>query len=89
MKDGWLWLSILKMQASPSPMSMTPAFSPGPQITRGPLVGNLPQVHLRGFVGAVLGPHHREDAQFDVVGLAAQPVRTTWYSSGLRPYSAR
>ena len=46
MKLGWLWLSILKMQASfvpsgPSPMSTTPAFSPGPQITRGPVVGNL------------------------------------------------
>ena len=41
MKLGWLWLSILKMQASPSSMSMTPAFSPGPQITRGPLVGNF------------------------------------------------
>ena len=43
MKLGWLWLSILKMQASPSSMSMTPAFSPGPQMTRGPLVGNLPR----------------------------------------------
>ena len=46
MKLGWLWLSILKMHASlvpsgPSPMSTTPAFSPGPQITRGPVVGNL------------------------------------------------
>src|SRR6266536_1165475 len=39
MNEGWLWLSILKTTASPSPMSMTPALSPGPQITRGPLVG--------------------------------------------------
>src|ERR687884_147677 len=41
MKDGWLWLSILKTTASPSPISTTPAFSPGPQITRGPDVGSF------------------------------------------------
>ncbi len=46
MKDGWLWLSILKTAASPSPMSITPAFSPGPQITRGPVVGSR-RNHLR------------------------------------------
>ena len=41
MKDGWLWLSILNTQASPPPMSMTPAFSPGPLMTQGALVGSL------------------------------------------------
>src|SRR3954468_7949552 len=41
MKDGWLWLSILNTTASPSPISITPAFSPGPQITRGPSVGSV------------------------------------------------
>src|SRR5271165_794870 len=41
MKDGWLWLSILKTTASPSPISTTPAFSPGPQMTCGPEVGNV------------------------------------------------
>src|SRR6202521_3265077 len=41
MNEGWLWLSILKTTASPSPISMTPAFSPGPQITLGPLVGSV------------------------------------------------
>src|SRR5580692_10414664 len=30
MNDGWLWDSILKAHAQPSPMSMMPAFSPGP-----------------------------------------------------------
>src|SRR5262245_15122833 len=40
MKLGWLWLSILKTAAWPSPMSITPAFSPGPQMTRGPVVGS-------------------------------------------------
>ncbi len=37
---GWLWDSILKTQASPSPMSTAPAFSPGPWSTRGPVVGS-------------------------------------------------
>src|SRR5262249_891830 len=41
MKDGWLCDSILNATASPSPMSTTPAFSPGPWITRGPVVGNV------------------------------------------------
>src|ERR1700712_1844783 len=41
MNEGWLWLSILKMQASPSPMSITPAFSPGPWITHDALVGSF------------------------------------------------
>src|SRR5579884_2804164 len=41
MNDGWLWLSILKTTASPSPIWTTPAFSPGPQMTRGPSVGNV------------------------------------------------
>ena len=41
MNEGWLWLSILKTTASPSPISTTPAFSPGPQITRGPVVGRV------------------------------------------------
>src|SRR5436305_1053105 len=40
MKDGWLCDSILKTAANPSPMSTTPAFSPGPWMTRGPLVGS-------------------------------------------------
>src|SRR5580704_5768402 len=41
MKLGWLWLSILNTTASPSPISMTPAFSPGPWITQGALVGSV------------------------------------------------
>src|SRR5277367_3624075 len=40
MKLGWLCDSILKTAAKPSPMSTTPAFSPGPWITRAPLVGS-------------------------------------------------
>ena len=40
MKLGWLWLSILNTAARPSPISTTPAFSPGPWITHGALVGS-------------------------------------------------
>src|SRR5246500_5508315 len=38
--DGWLCDSILKAQAQPSPMSMIPAFSPGPCTTRLLRVGS-------------------------------------------------
>src|ERR1700677_3381488 len=41
MNEGWLWLSILKTTASPSPISTIPAFSPGPQMRRGPVVGSV------------------------------------------------
>ena len=36
-----MWLSILKTTQSPSPMSTTPAFSPGPWMTCGPVVGSV------------------------------------------------
>ena len=39
MNEGWLWLSILKTTAQPSPMSTAPAFSPGPWRTPGPVWG--------------------------------------------------
>ena len=41
MNEGWLWDSILKTAASPSPISTAPAFSPGPCSTRGPRVGSF------------------------------------------------
>ncbi len=37
--EGWLCDSILKAQAQPSPMSIMPAFSPGPCTTRRLRVG--------------------------------------------------
>src|SRR5205823_10480260 len=37
---GWLWLSTLNATASPSPRSITPAFSPGPCRTRSPEEGS-------------------------------------------------
>ena len=39
-RDGWLWLSTLNATASPSPRSITPAFSPGPCSTRSPALGS-------------------------------------------------
>src|SRR5215831_16973402 len=41
MNEGWLCDSILKAQAQPSPISMMPAFSPGPCTTRRLRVGSL------------------------------------------------
>src|SRR5229473_3967852 len=41
MNEGWLCDSILKAQAHPSPMSMMPAFSPGPCTTSLLRVGSL------------------------------------------------
>src|SRR5215813_12931745 len=41
MNEGWLCDSILNAQAHPSPMSMIPAFSPGPCTTSLLRVGNL------------------------------------------------
>jgi hypothetical protein len=38
---GWLWDSILKATARPSPIEMTPAFSPGPATTPSPAVGSV------------------------------------------------
>ena len=68
--------SILKAQAQPSPMSMMPAFSPGPWTTRRTValasVGRRLQVHARGFVGAVLAPHHAVNAEFGEGWGAAQ-----------------
>ena len=71
MKDGWLWDSILKTMTWPSPMSMIPAFSPGPWTTFLARGRELLEVDLGALVAAVLGPHGREDAELGQVGLAA------------------
>ena len=85
MKEGWLWLSILNTTASPSPMSTTPAFSPGPWITCGPLVGSWLSHTRRGFVGAVLAPHDREDAELGQRGLAAEDLEQPLVFVGREP----
>ena len=58
--------------AQPSPRSTTPAFSPGPWITRGARGRQRLQPEPRGLVGAVLRPHHREDAELRHRRLAAE-----------------
>jgi hypothetical protein len=59
----------------------------GPQITWGPWWGTCRGASC-GLVGAVLGPHHREHAQLDVVGLAVQAPDDEVVFVGFRPYSA-
>ena len=72
MKLGWLCDSILKTAAKPSPMSTTPAFSPGPWMTRGPFVGRRRRWTRLRLVRAVLAPHHAEDAELGVRRRAAE-----------------
>src|SRR6218665_1122421 len=88
MKDGWLWLSILKMQASPSSMSITPAFSPGPQMTRSPVVGNLPRWILDDLYEQCSDHITEKTPSSTWLGSRPSRSRTTWYSFGARPYSA-
>ena len=75
----------LEDEARPSPMSITPAFSPGPWMTHGALVGSVAQCMLRGFVGAVLVPHRREDAELGEGRLAADQVQDALVFVGLQP----
>src|SRR6478735_5266228 len=88
MKLGWLWLSILNTTASPSPMSMTPAFSPGPWITQGALVGRLRRCTLEDLYEQC--SFHIAEKMPSSVKLGSRPIksRMRWYSSGLRPCSA-
>src|SRR3954471_13466502 len=88
MKDGWLWDSILKMAASPSPISITPAFSPGPCSTQGALVGSF-------FRCALVDLYEQCSLHITLntpssTRLASRPssVLMRAYSSGLRPCSA-
>src|SRR5579859_5318768 len=85
MKDGWLWLSILKMAARPSPISITPAFSPGPQITHGAVVGRVFS-HFFELLYEQCSDHITEKMPSSV-RLGSRPMisSTSLYSSGLRP----
>src|SRR5580700_5555878 len=88
MNEGWLWLSILKTQASPSPMSMTPAFSPGPWMTQGALVGSVRRWILEDLYEQC--SFHIAEKMPSSVKLGTRPISLTRrsYSSGLRPCSA-
>src|SRR6185312_11723904 len=88
MNDGWLWLSILKIAAWPSPISTTPAFSPGPQMTRGPVVGRR-RSHFFDDLYEQCSLHITEKMPSSV-RLGVRPRMTTarMYSSVVRPCSA-
>src|ERR1700741_1123133 len=88
MNEGWLWLSILKTQASPSPMSMTPAFSPGPWITQDALVGRVRRCTFDDLYEQC--SFHIAEKMPSSVSVGARPIslRMRSYSSGLRPCSA-
>src|ERR1700686_4670100 len=88
MKLGWLWLSILNTTASPSPMSMTPAFSPGPWITQGALVGSVRRWIFEDLYEQC-SFHIAEKMPSSVkLGLRPMSFSRRTYSSGLRPCSA-
>ena len=61
-----------KRNAMPSPTSMTPAFSPGPDQTCGASVGRRFRCIRERLVRAVLGPHDRVHRKLEVVGVAPQ-----------------
>src|SRR5215470_13665730 len=88
MKLGWLWLSILNTQASPSPISITPAFSPGPWITQGALVGSVRKWILEDLYEQC-SFHIAEKMPSSVkLGVREISARMRSYSSGLRPWAS-
>src|SRR6185437_5018910 len=88
MYEGWLWLSILKIAAWPSPMSITPAFSPGPQITHGASVGSFLR-WMREDLYEQCSDHMTEKMPSST-RFGARPSRSSMiaYSCGERPCSA-
>jgi|SRR5450759_1894027 len=87
MKLGWLWLSILNTAASPSPISTTPAFSPGPWITQGAVVGNC-RSQTRDDLYEQCSDHMTLNTPSSVsVGVRPMMASTLAYSSAPRPNS--
>src|ERR1700692_4473309 len=85
MKLGGLWLSILNTTASPSAMSMTPAFSPGPWITQGALVGNVRRWIFEDLYEQC--SFHIAEKMPSSVKVGARPISFSMraYSSGFSP----
>ena len=82
-----MWLSILNTTACPSPISTTPAFSPGPQITCGPLVGKL-RNHFFEDLYEQCSFHMAEKIPNSVkVGTRPMISRIFCYSSAARPWA--
>ena len=75
MAEGWLWDSILRATARPSPSSTTPAFSaPAGNEDAGRVAGEETQQGLGVLVAAVLAPECAEQAKLHGVGLAVQAL---------------
>src|SRR5262245_38275192 len=88
MKEGWLWLSILKTTAWPSPISTTPAFSPGPWMTWGPFVGSVFSHTFEDLYEQC--SLHMTEKMPSSVKFGARPMmeRMRAYSSDVRPWAA-
>ena len=69
-------------------MSITPAFSPGPWITQGALVGRPRKCTLEDLYEQC--SFHIAEKMPSSVKLGVRPIslRMRWYSSGLSPCSA-
>src|SRR5438270_198063 len=84
---GWLWDSILKATAQPSPISTTPAFSPGPCSTREPALGR------RRRKGLEVLYEQCSDQSTPIIpsstSLGVRPSSSTmvWYSASVRATS--
>src|SRR5262245_5080551 len=88
MYHGWLWLSILNTTASPSPISMTPAFSPGPWMTHGAFVGSMRKWIFEDLYEQC-SFHIAEKIPSSVIdGSRPTRARMRWYSSAVRPCAA-
>src|SRR5215212_2563094 len=87
MKEGWLWLSILNTTACPSPISMTPAFSPGPWITHGASVGRVRRCRREDLYEQC--SFHMAETMPSSVRVGSRPMRSTKrrYSSSFSPCS--
>src|SRR5215469_12345633 len=85
MKDGWLWLSILKVRARSPPRSTIPAFSPGPWSTAAPEVGR-PRRKTRECLYAQCSDHSALKSPSSVkVGSRPRRRMIRSYSSPVRP----
>src|SRR4029077_12413828 len=85
---GWLWFSILNTTASPSPVSITPAFSPGPWITQGALVGRVRKWILEDLYEQCSFHIAEKMPSSVMLGVREISARMRSYSSSLRPWAS-
>ena len=92
--DGWLCDSTLNVTAQPSPMSTTPAFSPMPTsrcffISGVVFSPNCDRCTLDDLYEQCSDHITEYIASSAAVGRRPRMSRIRWYSSGLRPSSAK